>query len=247
MNSSIGTNSVSNFVNDCHDVNVFHYDIESLKYASYNSFNPLLAVQLKHSKVVVQTIKPSDCNSVEFQRHVDSGSTSSLMPSCRMTLTERNGDKMKSDELVLVDRNFNTIHADIKSDCASVSKQFCCNDLERSSLFDSSQCHRKDEILDRKKPGGSFVCATCSREYVANFTLRRHVKLAHKQNDLPEVRRGRKPKHVSPDLLVCTACDKGFVNKGALDYHTKRYHHCPPPRRQRHRKVTLEFSSIAGW
>lgn len=239
---------MSNFMNnDFHVVNVFDYNIESLKYASYNSSSPLLAVQLKHSKAVVQVIKPSDCNSLEFQREVDSGSTSSLTPACRMTFTERNGDKVKIDELAYVDRNFNTIYTDIKPNSASVSKQFCRNHLERSSPFDSSQCHRKDEILDGKKPGGSFVCATCGKQFMANFTLRRHVKLAHKQTVLPEVQMGRKPKHVSPDLLVCTACDKSFVNKGAFNYHTKKYHHFPPPRRQRHRKVTLEFSGIAGW
>jgi len=92
-----------------------------------------------------------------------------------------------------------------------------------------------------------FTCEHCSKQYKANFTLRRHVRRRHPDVALPQVRRGRKPKNMAACLCSCSVCGQQMINKAALRCHRRRYHNVvSTSRRHQKEKRTLEFSDIAG-
>ena len=91
-----------------------------------------------------------------------------------------------------------------------------------------------------------FSCNYCQKSFIANFNLRRHVRIFHKDNVQPEIKRGRKPK--IENTVTCDLCTEKLVNKQALRYHRRRKHFSvyQKTRRRQCEKRALKFDSING-
>ena len=97
-----------------------------------------------------------------------------------------------------------------------------------------------------------FVCEYCPKQFLANFTLRRHVRQFHQGAVVPpEVRRGPKPKDrkdkSNDTFFPCSSCNDKLVSTKALTLHQKSKHEqVVPERRRRSDRRVLEFDNFTG-